>query len=94
MTGPQGKGKTSFAQTIVNASIELETIATRTSNNNEDESIADEHGCFASQERDGRQEEVVVLMSFIGQVYQSFVLMFISSVYNICRDMNELIIMG
>ena len=94
MTGPQGKGKTSFDQTIVNASIELETIGTRTSNINEDESIADEHGCFPSQERDGRQEEVVVLMSFIGQVYQSFVLMFISSVHNICRDMNELIKMG
>ena len=42
--------------------------------------------CFPSQERDGQQEEVVVLMSFIGQVYQS-------SVYNICRD-NELITMG
>ena len=94
VTGPQGTGKTSFVQTIVNASIELETIATQTKNNNEDDSIEDEHGCFPSQERDGQQEEIVVLMSFIGQVYQSFVLMFISSIYNTCRDMNELIIMG
>ena len=94
MTGPQGTGKTSFVQTSVNASIELETIASRTNNNNEDNSIADEHGCFPSQERDGQQEEIVVLTSFIGQLYQSFVLTFISSVYNICRDMNELIIMG
>ena len=44
MTGPQGTGKTSFVPTIVNASIELETIATRTNNNNKDDSIADEHG--------------------------------------------------
>ena len=93
MTGPQGTGKTSFVQTIVNDSIELETIATLTNNSNEDDSIADEHGCFPSQERDG-PEEIVFLTSFIGQVYQSFVLMFIYSVYNICRDMNELIIMG
>ena len=92
MTGPQGTGKTRFVQTIVNASIELETIATRTNNNNEDDSITDEHGYFPSQERDGQQEEVVDLTSFIGQVYQSFVLTFISCVYNICRDMNELII--
>ena len=94
MTGPQGTGKTSFVQTIVNASIELETIATQTNNNNEDDSIADEHGCFPSQERDGQQEEIVALTSFIGQVYQSFVLTLISSIYNICRDMNELIRMG
>ena len=80
MMGPQGTGKTSFVQTIVNASIELETIATWTNNNNEDDSIPDEHGFFPSQERDGQQEEIVVLMSFIGQVYQSFVLTFISSV--------------
>ena len=94
ITDPQGTGKASFVQTIVDASIELETIATRTNNNNEDNSIADEHGCFHSQERDGQQEEIVVLTIFIGQVYQSFVLMFISSVYNICRDTNELIRMG
>ena len=92
MTGPRGTGKTSFVQTIVNASIELETTATRTNNNNEDDSIADEDGCFPSQERDGQQEEIVVLTSFIGQVYQSFVLTFISSMYNICRDMNKLIL--
>ena len=54
MTGPQGTGKTSFVQTIVNDSIELETIATLTNNNNEDNNIADEHGCFPSQERDGQ----------------------------------------
>ena len=94
MTGPNGTGKTSFVQTIVNASIELETIATWTNNNNEDDSIADEHGSFPYQKRDGQQEVIVVLTSFIGQVYQSFVLTFISSVYNICRDMNELIRMG
>ena len=88
MMGPQGTGKTSFVQTIVNASIELGTIATQTNNNNKDDSIAEEHGCFPSQERDGQQEEIVVLTSFIGQVCQSFVLMFISSVYIICRDMN------
>ena len=94
MTGPQGTGKTIFVQTIVNDSMESETIATPTNNNNEDDSIADEHGCFPYQERDGQLEEIVVLMSFIGQVYQSFLLTFIYSVYNICRDMNELIIMG
>ena len=94
MTGPQGTGKTSFVQTIVNDSIELETIATPTNNNNKDDNIADKHRCFPSQERDGQLEEIVVLTSFIGQVYQSFVLTFIYSVYNICRDMNELLIMG
>ena len=91
MTGPQGTAKTSFVQTIVNASIELETTATRTNNNNEDNSIAGKHASSPSQERDGQQEEIVVLLSFIGQVYQSFDLTFISSVYNIYRDMNELI---
>ena len=94
MTGPQGTGKTSFVQTIVNDSIQLETIATPTNNNNKDDNIADEHRCFPSQERDGQLEEIVVLMSFIGQAYQSFVLTFMYSVYNICRDMNELLIMG
>ena len=94
MMDPQGTGKTSFVQTIVNDSIELETIATPTNNTNEDDNIADEHGCFPSQERDGQLEEIVVLTSFIGQVYQSSVLTYIYSVYNICRDMNELIIMG
>ena len=39
MTGPQGTGKTSFVQTIVNASIELETIGTRTNNNNKDDRL-------------------------------------------------------
>ena len=94
MTAPQGTGKTSFVQTIVNASIELETIATWTNNNKEDDNIAHEQGCFPSQERDGQQEEIVVLTSFIGQVYEFFVLTFISSVYNICMYMNELITMG
>ena len=94
MTGPQGIGETSFVQTIVNDSIELETIAAPTSNNVEDNNIADEHRCCPSQERDGQLEEVVVLTSFIGQLYQSFVWMFIYSVYNICRDTNELLIMG
>ena len=94
MTGAQGTGKTSFVQTIVNDSIELETLATLTNNNNKDDSVVDEHGCFPSQERDGQLEEIGVLTSFIGQVYQSFLLTFIYSVYNICRDMNELIIMG
>ena len=94
MTGPQAIGETSFVQTIVNDSIELETIATPTNNNIEDDNIADKHRCFPSQERDGQLEEIVVLTGFIGQLYQSFVLMFIYSVYNICRDMNELLIMG
>ena len=94
MMGPQGTGETSFVQTIVNDSIELETIATLTNNNDEDDNIADEHSCFPSQERDGQLEEIVLHMSFIGHVYQSFVLTFIYSVYNICRDMNELLIMG
>ena len=92
--GPQGIGKTIFVQTIVNDSIELETIATPTKNNVEDYNIADEHRCCPSQERDGQLEEVVVLTSFIGQLYQSFVWMFIYSVFNICRHMNELLIMG
>ena len=94
MTGPQGTGETSFVQTIVNDSIELETIATLTNNNDEDDNIADEHRCFPSQERDGQLEEILVLTSFIDQLYQSFVWMFIYSVYNICRDMIELLIMG
>ena len=94
MTGPQGIGETIFVQTIVNDSIELETIATPTNNNVEDYNIADEHRCCPSQERDGQLEEVVVLTSFIGQLYQSFVWIFINSVYNICRHMNELLIMG
>ena len=94
MTGPQGIGETIFVQTIVNDSIELETIATPTNNNVEDYNIADEHRCCPSQERDGQLEEVVVLTSFIGQLYQSFVWMFIYSVFNICRHMNELLIMG
>ena len=89
MRGPQGTGKTSFVQTIVNDSIELETIATPTNNNDEDDNIADEHRCFRSRERDGQLEEIVVPTSFIGKVYQSFVLTLIYSVYNICRDMNE-----
>ena len=54
-------------------SIELETIATPTNTNDEDDNIADEHRCFPSQERDGQLEEIVVLTSVIGQVYQSFV---------------------
>ena len=74
-------------------SIELETIATPTNNNDEDDNIADEQRCFPSQERDGQLEEIVVLTSFIGHIYQSFVLTFIYSVYNICRDINELLIM-
>ena len=94
MTGPQGIGETIFVQTIVNDSIELETIATPTNNNVEDYNIADEHRCCPSQERDGQLEEFVVLTSFIGQLYQSFVWMFIYSVFNICRHMNELLIMG
>ena len=94
MMGPQGTGETSFVQTIVNDSIELETIATPTNNNDKDDNIADEHRCFPSQERDGQLEEIVLHTSFIGHVYQSFVLTFIYSVYNICRDMNELLIMG
>ena len=94
MTGPQGIGETSFVQTIVNDSVELETIATPTNNNVEDDNIADEHRCCSSQERDGQLEEVVVLTSCIGQLYQSFVWMFIYSVYCICRDMNKLLIMG
>ena len=80
MTGPQGTGETSFVQTIVNDSIELETIATPTNNNDEDNNISDEHRCFPSQERDGQLEVFVVLTSFIGQLYQSFVCMFIYSV--------------
>ena len=64
------------------------------SRNRRNNNIADEHRCFPSQERDGQLEEIVVLNSFIGQLYQSFVWMFIYSVYNICRDMNELLIMG
>ena len=94
MMGPQRTGKTSFVQTIVNASIELETIATQTNNNNENDSIPDEHGFFPFQESNGQQKEIVARRSFIGQVYQSFVLTFISSAYNICRDMNQLIRMG
>ena len=80
MTGPLGTGKTRFVQTILNDSIQLETIASPTNNNNEDDNIADEHRCLPSQERDGQLEEIVVLTSFIGQVYQSFVLTFIYSV--------------
>ena len=83
-----------LCKNIINTSIELEIIATQTNNNNKDNSIADEHGCFPSQERDGQQEVTVVLTILIGQVYQSFVLTFISYVSNICRDMNELIRMG
>ena len=62
---PSGAGKTSFVQTIVNDSIELETIATLTNNNHEDDSIADEHGCFPSQERDGQLEEIVVFLQVL-----------------------------
>ena len=64
------------------------------SRNRRNDNIADEHRCFLSQERHGQLEEIVVLKSFIGQLYQSLVWMFIYSVYNICRDMNELLIMG
>ena len=59
--GPQGTGKTSLVQTIVNAAIESETMATRTNNNNDDNNIADEHGCFPSQEVDRQQKEIVVV---------------------------------
>ena len=44
VTGPQGTGKTSLVQTIVNAAIDSETMATRTNNNNYDDNIADEPG--------------------------------------------------
>ena len=94
MMGPQGIGETSFVQTIVNDSIELETIATPTNNNDEDDNIADAHRCFPSQEREGQLEEIVVLTSFIGQLCQSFAWMFIYSVYNIFMDMNQLLVMG
>ena len=43
ITGPQVTGKTSFVQTIVNAAIESETMASWTNNNNNDDNIADEH---------------------------------------------------
>ena len=80
MTGPLGTGKTWFVQTILNDSIQLETIACPTNNNDKDNNIADEHRCLPSQERDGQLKEIVVLASSIGQVYQSFVLTFIYSV--------------
>ena len=73
MTGPQGIGEPIFVQTVVNDSIELETIANPTTNNVEDYNIADEHRCCPLPERDGQLEEVLVLTSFIGQLYQSFV---------------------
>ena len=73
MMGPQGIGEPIFVQTVVNDSIELETIATPTTNHVEDYTIADEHRCCPSPERDGQLEEVLVLTSFIGQLYQSFV---------------------
>ena len=41
--GPQVTGKTSFVQTIVNAAIESERMASRTNNNNDANNIADEH---------------------------------------------------
>ena len=69
MMGPQGIGETIFVQTIVNDSIELETIAILTNNNVKDYNIVDEHRCCPSQERDGQLEEVAVLTSFIGQSY-------------------------
>ena len=43
ITGPQVTGKTSFVQTIVNAAIESETMASRTNNNDDNNNIADEH---------------------------------------------------
>ena len=73
MTGHQGIGEPIFVQTDVNDSIELETIATLTTNNVDDYNIADEHRCCPSPERHGQLEEVVVPTSFIGQLYQSFV---------------------
>ena len=56
-----GTGKTSLVQTVVNAAIESETMATWTNNNNDDDNIADEHGCFPSQEVDREQQETVVV---------------------------------
>ena len=46
VTGPQGTGKTSLVQTIVNAAIDSETMETWTknNNNNDDDDIADEPG--------------------------------------------------
>ena len=69
MMGPLGTGETRFVQTILNDSIQLEKISSPTKNNDKDDNIADEHRCFPSQERDGQLEEIVVLTSFIGQVF-------------------------
>ena len=69
MMGPLGTGETRFVQTILNDSIQLEKISSLTNNNDENDNIADEHRCFPSQERDGQLEEIVVLTSFIGQVF-------------------------
>ena len=69
MMVPLGIGKTRFVQTILNNSIQLEKIASLTNNNDKDDNIADEHRFFPSQERDGQLEEIVVLTSFIGQVF-------------------------
>ena len=73
MTSPHEIGEPIFVHAVVNDTIELETIATLTTNNVDDYNIADEHRCCPSPERDGQLEEVVVLTSFIGQLYQSFV---------------------
>ena len=73
MTGPHEIGEPIFVQAVVNDTMELETIATLTTNNVGDYNIADEHRCCPSPERDGQLEEVVVLTSFFGQLYQSLV---------------------
>ena len=73
MTGPHEIGEPIFVQAVANDTMELETIATLTTNNVGDYNIADEHRCCPSPERDGQLEEVVVLMSFFGQLYQSLV---------------------
>ena len=80
MTGPQGIGEPIFVQTVVNDSIELETIATPTTNNVEDYNIADEHRCCPLPERDGQTRRGSCSYKF----YRSIIPILCLNVYLLC----------
>ena len=80
MTGPQGIGEPIFVQTVVNDSIELDTIATPTTNNVEDYNIADEHRCcpFARKRWTTRRG------CFSYEIYWSIIPILCLNVYLLC----------